>query len=199
MTSVEEKKESYSKMKSWADCSSDEESDDELHPARLAAAASKNNLDQDISYDEESEEGHISVTAEDDLDHLVPASSGGGRGAGPHGGRGNGGGRRNGNRNHREEVPYPKPIDWDSLPAELPDQPPFTAYIRNLCYKIQEPGDLADKVEGLTRWRYKKEQEVKVINARLGVDRQTGQRKGFGYVEFETPKEVGCWFLSKLF
>lgn len=187
MTTTEEKRSTYSKMKSWADhCSSDEESDDELHPARLA---SNSNMDggDDLSYESE---GHISVTAQDDLDYLGPTS--GGPGGNERGGQGGDGGRRGGgrNNNHNEEIPFPQPIDFDNKPPEVPKQPPYTAYIRNLCYKIQEPGDLADKVEGLTRWRYKKQHEVRVTNARLGIDRNTGKRKGFGYVEFDTPEEV---------
>ncbi len=192
MTSIEEKRESYSKLKSWADhCSSDEESDDELHPARLAST--KSNLEGDLSYDDGSQ-ASISVTADDNLDDLVPGGGGqGGHHGHHHGGRGSSG--RNNQNN--EEIPKPPPIDFNNVPSELPKQPPYTAYIRNLCFKIQEPGDLANKVEGLTRFRYKKsgQHEVRVTNARLGIDRNTGKRKGFGYVEFDTPEEVSWLFI----
>lgn len=32
---------------------------------------------------------------------------------------------------------------------------------------------------------------VKIVGTRLITDRNTGQTKGFGYVEFGTPEEVG--------
>ncbi len=171
-------------MKSWADhCSSDEESDDGHHPARLAGPGES--MDADLSYDESIE--HISVTGEDDevLDNLGKVGKGG---------LDNGGG---GNRHHhqnkreqQEEIPYPAEIDFDNPPPNLPTQAPYTAHIRNLCYKIENATDLADKIEGLTRWRYQKKKSVTVTNARVGMDRATGKRKGFGYVEFDTPEEV---------
>ncbi len=33
---------------------------------------------------------------------------------------------------------------------------------------------------------------LKIVSTRLITDRSTGQSKGFGYVEFGTPEEVGC-------
>ena len=173
-------------MKSWADhCSSDEESDDGLHPARLAESNS-NSMDPDLSYDESIE--HISVTGEDGepLDQMgEPGGAGGAKG-------GRGGGRRysNNDNNQPEEIPYPAEIDFDNVPPNMPTQAPYTAHIKNLSYKIENPSDLADKIEGLTRWRYQKKRSVTVTNARLGTDRHTGQRKGFGYVEFDTRDEV---------
>lgn len=190
-------------MKSWADhCSSDDESDDGLHPARLAVTSGDaednngigNSNDGDLSFDESIE--HISVTGDDDLDDLVGNNGDAGRG-GNYGGRGGaerGGNRRNGNN---EKVPYPEPIDLDNLPPDLPKQAPFTAYIRNLSYKIEKPADLADKIEGLTRWRYHKKLQVEVVSARLGIDQRTGKPMGFGYVEFGTPQEVRFYTKEK--
>ncbi len=202
-------------MKSWADhCSSDDESDDGLHPARLAVnsgdAEDNNGIgysnDVDLSFDESIE--HISVTGEDDLDNLVGNNSDGGRGGnyagkggtergGNYAGKGGterGGNRRNGNN---EKVPYPEPIDFDNLPPDLPKQAPFTACIRNLSYKIDTPADLADKIEGLTRWRYHKKLQVEVVNARLGTDQRTGKPMGYGYVEFGTSQEVRFYAKEK--
>lgn len=177
----------YAKMKSWADhCSSDEESDAGMHhPARLAPGDS---MDPDLSYDESIE--HISVTGEDDvsLDNLV--GNGNGR---DHGGRDGNRHHQNNNNNNRqqsEEIPYPEEIDFENKPPNFPTQAPYTAHIRNLCYKIEDAADLADKIEGLTRWRYQKKQSVTVTNARVGIDRATGKRKGFGYIEFDTPEEL---------
>lgn len=174
-----------SKMKSWGElCSSDDESDDGLHPARLAPKAS----DDDISFDDSLD--HISYTGDEDLDEMG-AGAGKGNGYRHEQGRRDGGrgGRGRGRNNQQEENPSPQPIDFDNVPADVPSKAPFTAYIRNLCYKIDTANDLADKIEGLTRWRYRHEKEVKVINARLGLDR-SGNRKGFGYVEFGTVEEV---------
>lgn len=176
-------------MKSWADhCSSDEESDDGLHPARLTAQ-----LDGDLSYDDDDDVNingnsnesieHISITGDNNIDEFGAAGIGGGRGGNSNSNRGRGGGQR-------EDIPLPQPIDLDHMPPEIPTQGPFTAYISNLCYKIETPDALAEKIEGLTRWRYKREREVKVVNARLGMDHQTKKRKGFGYVEFGTPEDV---------
>mmetsp|Transcript_581 Transcript_581/g.912 ORF Transcript_581/g.912 Transcript_581/m.912 type:complete len:467 (+) Transcript_581:157-1557(+) len=185
-TEEQSKRPSYAKMKSWADhCSSDEESDDGMHhPARLTEPDAS--LDADLSYDESVE--HISVTGEDgeDLDNL----GGPGGYGGANNGGGGGGSRQQNNRQQPEEIPYPADIDADNLPPNFPTQAPYTAHIRNLCYKIESPTDLADKIEGLTRWRYQKKKSVTVTNARVGVDRATGKRKGFGYVEFDTAEEL---------
>ena len=166
-------------MKSWADhCSSDEESDDGMHhPARLTGP--EESLDADLSYEESV--GHISVTGEDGeaLDQLD--APGGGRGGRFH---------HHNRQPQPEEIPFPADVDLDNLPPNFPTQAPYTAHIRNLSFKIESPTDLAEKIEGLTKWRYQKKKSVTVTNARVGVDRATGKRKGFGYVEFDTPEEV---------
>jgi RNA recognition motif-containing protein len=192
---TEESKRGYSKEKSWADhCSSDEESDDGLHPANLASAGSgmgnPNSLEEDLSYDDDSIE-HISVTGDETMDEMNRniGVGGGGRDHGDNGrgGRGRGRGRHN---NDHVEIPYPQEIDFEQVPDNFPREKPYTAHISNLCFKIETESDLADKIEGLTRWRYKKKMGVNVTNARLGLDRNTGKRKGFGYVEFDTPEEL---------
>lgn len=186
MTTEETSRPGYSKMKSWADhCSSEEEdSDDEHHPSRLNANKTES-FDADLSFDESIE--HISVNGDDgEIEGLEDI--GGGRHYQNRGGRG---GRGRGRDNHnQEEIPYPQDINFDDVPPNFPTQAPYTAHVRNLCFKIENPSDLADKIEGLTRWRYQKKQTVTVTNARVGVDRNTGQRKGFGYVEFDTPEEL---------
>lgn len=154
----------------WADhCSSDEDSDDGLHPARLAAsnhslqAGLDDIADNDLSFDEtESRE-------DDDLEIMCTDSN---------------------IELAEEPIPYPPEIDVNNVPEDFPTQPPYTAHIRNLAYKINTPDELASKIEGLVNFRYKGDKRVKVANARIGFDRKTGNPKGFGYVEFETPKEL---------
>lgn len=171
-------KPTYSKMKSWADhCSSDEESDDGLHPARLAGLSSGDN-DNGLSYDESIE--HISVNGDDDDDDDAVVGDIG------HGGN-DGGGRRNynnNNNNQQKEIPFPEWIDLDRIPEDFPPNGPYVAYVQNLSYRIDTPMALAEKLEGMTRWRYHKRQEVKVTSAKFGP------RKGTAFISFATPQEV---------
>lgn len=84
----------------------------------------------------------------------------------------------------------PKTYDW-------PEAAPFTAYIGNLAYSIDEAGKLAEEVTKLANEMLNV--EVKIVSSRLSrvnnhrnhrnrdneADNQKPHR-GFGYVEFET-------------
>lgn len=149
-------------MQSWADhCSSDDDSDDG-HPARLQTTVEDD--EDDLSYDEH---GAASGDAlDDDLEE------------------------------DEEYPPAPRPLDLASfsdprnLPEGAPTQAPYTAHIGNLAFNITEAGELAFKIEEMVKDRYQNKHVVKVTEARLGIDRETGKRKGFGYVEFETVEEL---------
>eukprot|EP00554_Chaetoceros_debilis_P010691 CAMPEP_0194109130 /NCGR_PEP_ID=MMETSP0150-20130528/8701_1 /TAXON_ID=122233 /ORGANISM="Chaetoceros debilis, Strain MM31A-1" /LENGTH=397 /DNA_ID=CAMNT_0038798019 /DNA_START=123 /DNA_END=1316 /DNA_ORIENTATION=+ len=159
----------------WADQSSDEDSDDGLHPMRLSAhnlgdldegddgIDNGTGIDNDLSYDESGSQ------RPDDTDLVSKDSN---------------------LELEEEKIPYPSEIDFDKVPEDFPRQPPFTAHIRNLAFKISTPEELTSKIEGLVSFRYKGDKRVNVKDARLGMDRKTGQRKGFGYVEFDTEKEL---------
>eukprot|EP01083_Nonionella_stella_P190926 707002_1 len=155
----------------WADQSSDEDSDDGLHPMRLSAHnlvdldegddGIDDGIDNDLSYDESGSQRPDDRMSKDSNLEL-----------------------------EEEKIPYPSEIDFDKVPEDFPRQPPYTAHIRNLAFKISTPEELTSKIEGLVNFRYKGDKRVNVKDARLGMDRKTGQRKGFGYVEFDTEKEL---------
>lgn len=152
----------------WADQSSDEDSDDGLHPMRLSAHnlvdiddEVDDGIDNDLSYDESGSQRPDDLMSKDSNLEL-----------------------------EEEKIPYPSEIDFDKVPEDFPRHPPFTAHIRNLAFKISTPEELSSKIEGVVNFRYKGDKRVTVKDARLGMDRKTGQRKGFGYVEFDTEKEV---------
>lgn len=146
----------------WADhCSSDDESDDGLHPARLATATQpvEQDLSNDLSYDP-SDTGAISVTGGDE-DLEV----------------------------EKEIIPYPPEIDMNNVPENFPTEAPYTAYVGNLTFIIKTEEEFARSVEKLIAFRYQGMKRVKVTGARFGIDREK-KRKKFGYVEFDTPEEV---------
>lgn len=146
----------------WADhCSSDDESDDGLHPARLATNNQpvEQDLSNDLSFDP-SDTGALSVTGgEDDIEI------------------------------EKETIPYPPVIDMNNVPENFPTVAPYTAYVGNLSFQIKTEEDFAQNVETLITNRYQGLKSVKVAGARFGIDREK-KRKPFGYVEFETPEEV---------
>lgn len=61
-------------------------------------------------------------------------------------------------------------------PKPLPTEPPFTAYVGGLAFTWNE-----EDVRGLFM-----ESDLAIASCRLPKDRETGQSKGFCYVEFET-------------
>lgn len=142
----------------WAD-SSDEESDDELHPARIAASQS---IDHDLSYDD----------SKDDEDSITGSINDGELEV------------------EEEKIPYPPPINMKVLPENFPREAPFTAHVKNVAFNIKSEEDLGKKIEGLVKFRYQGSKRVQVTGARFGIDRQTGKRRGFSYVEFGTAEEV---------
>jgi len=89
-----------------------------------------------------------------------------------------------------EYPPAPPPVDFGHIPPNAPGRAPFTAHIGNLSFGVKEGPELADEVEKLVRDRYLGDESVTVTEARVGVDRETGKRKGFGYVEFDSLKEL---------
>mmetsp|Transcript_7014 Transcript_7014/g.12205 ORF Transcript_7014/g.12205 Transcript_7014/m.12205 type:complete len:371 (-) Transcript_7014:364-1476(-) len=67
---------------------------------------------------------------------------------------------------------------------ELPDGPPFTAFIGNLAFSVKEPDELGQRVSDLLKERFQK--DVKVVRSRVAIDRREKKHRGFGYVEVET-------------
>lgn len=146
----------------WADhCDSDSDSDDGLHPVRF----SSNNLAGQAATEENPDAG-ISFDDEDSIDADEELEL------------------------EKEEIPFPPPIDMNNLPDNFPTEAPYSAYVGNVAFNIKSEQAFGEKIEGLVKFRYQNTKRVKVINARFGMDRATNQRKGFGYVEFETPEEV---------
>lgn len=86
--------------------------------------------------------------------------------------------------------PEPPPVDFGTVPPNAPNVAPFTAHIGNLPFDVKEGNELADEIEKLVADRYKGEESVNVTEARVGVDRDTGKRRGYGYVEFGTLDEL---------
>ena len=150
----------------WADhCDSDSDSDDGLHPVRF----SSNNLAGQASDD--NPDAGISFDDEDSIDADEELEL------------------------EEEEIPFPPPIDMNNLPDNFPSEAPYSAYVGNVAFNIKSEQAFGEKIEGLVKFRYQNTKRVKVINARFGMDRSTNQRKGFGYVEFETPEEVSVSWL----
>ena len=89
-----------------------------------------------------------------------------------------------------EKIPFPPPIDMENLPENMPTEAPYTAHIRNVAFNIKDEEDFGNKIEMLVKFRYQGSKRVKVTGARLGIDRETGKRRGYGYIEFATAEEV---------
>uniref|UniRef100_A0A6U3QS90 RRM domain-containing protein n=1 Tax=Ditylum brightwellii TaxID=49249 RepID=A0A6U3QS90_9STRA len=148
-------------MKGWAEyCSSDEESDDGLRHTHPAAS---------------SDGLHPSLHHEDDDDHEDDGSPGDVASNDDTG-------------DHLNAIPpVPSKREYD----DLPNGPPYTAYVRNLSYDIRENDQLVYEINGLLERRYEgTDVRVQVVNARVGIDRESGKRKGFGYVEFTTVEDL---------
>ena len=69
-----------------------------------------------------------------------------------------------------------------SRPAvEFPTEPPFTAYVGNLSFQLEEQ----------ELWTFFQEEvKCQVLSVRVVRDRNTGRSKGFGYVNFETANSL---------
>lgn len=74
---------------------------------------------------------------------------------------------------HSEEEEFPK------KEYVLPQEPPFTAFIGNLAPAVEEQ-DIVELVK----------QYGTVDSVRILLDRETGHKKGFGYIEMETVADV---------
>ena len=92
---------------------------------------------------------------------------------------------------HSDEV---VPSDGGGPPPaktyDFPSQPPFTAFVGNLSYQINENPLLVEAVQNLADERL--EQPVKILGGRIAYHRQNnnGNHRGFGYVEVETLDQV---------
>jgi hypothetical protein len=74
-------------------------------------------------------------------------------------------------------------------PIVFPENPPYTAFVGNLAFSVQDPKVFADAISDLVRTRFG--DEIVITAQRVAVDRQDGNRhKGFGYVEVETLEHV---------
>ena len=102
--------------------------------------------------------------------------------------------------NNKTEDTTPKPpktYDW-------PEAAPFTAYIGNLAYSVDEPGKLAEEVTKLAKEMLN--MEVTVVDSRLSrannslnrhhrdnnneAENNQKPHRGFGYVELETLEQL---------
>lgn len=93
--------------------------------------------------------------------------------------RGNNSGPRNNNYN-RDRNPRPPPV--------LPTSAPFTAFVGNLSYEIQDAKHLAYELERLCQ--EKLQRSVTAVDGRLMTDRESGMKKGYGYIEFDTVEDL---------
>ena len=80
-----------------------------------------------------------------------------------------------------EEAQPPKEYDW-------PSEPPFTAYVGNLPYSIKDSDDLSNGIQDLLHDRF--QANIRIVKARLAMDRQENRPRGFGYLEVETLEDV---------
>lgn len=73
---------------------------------------------------------------------------------------------------------------------DFPEHPPFTAFVGNLSYDIQEPSQLQQALADVIFDRLG--QRINVIGGRISYDRESKNRqhRGFGYVELETLEEL---------
>ena len=77
--------------------------------------------------------------------------------------------------------------------SNLPSEPPYTAFVGNLSFDIQDAKHLAYELEEMCEYFFNR--KVTAVDGRLMTDKETGKKKGFGYVEFETIEDVSA-FLS---
>ena len=87
-----------------------------------------------------------------------------------------------------EKVTIEEPV---ARTYDFPSRPPFTAFVGNLSYDIQEPSQLQQALADVVFDRLG--ERVNVLGGRISYDRNSNNKKhrGFGYVELETLDEVG--------
>lgn len=73
---------------------------------------------------------------------------------------------------------------------DFPDRPPFTAFVGNLSYDIQDTAQLQQGLADVVSERLG--EKVRVLGGRICYDRDntSGQHRGFGYVELESLEEL---------
>lgn len=92
---------------------------------------------------------------------------------------------------HEEEEEEIEPSGDELEPPKefvLPEHPPFTAFIGNLAFSIQDGNQLGSEIQNLVQKRF--QTEIVVTASRIAQDRETNKPKGFGYVEVETIEQV---------
>ncbi|CAJ1942194.1 unnamed protein product [Cylindrotheca closterium] len=72
---------------------------------------------------------------------------------------------------------------------DFPSQPPFTAFIGNLAYSLDDGDKLKDALADLIDNRLGPG-KINVLNGRIATDRSNGRHRGFGYVEVETVDQL---------
>jgi RNA recognition motif-containing protein len=92
-----------------------------------------------------------------------------------------------------EELPTEvgEPEQQNVRTYDFPDRPPFTAFVGNLSYDIQESSQLQQALADVVFDRLG--QRVNVLGGRISYERNSKdskQHRGFGYVELETLEEV---------
>ena len=167
-------------MKSWADhCSSDEESDDDRiapPPSGLPGTMPHQEL---LGLNDDGDD-------DDDDDDIDGGAS-----------------NSNNNNNYYNSHANPLPKDYSFV---FQSAPPYTAYIGNLNYDIRNSNEFKMEMEKLLldrdcQWSSPTTNDdgdntdtalaaVTVQSARLMTERNSGQSRGYGYVEFRTPEEV---------
>ena len=72
----------------------------------------------------------------------------------------------------------------------FPDRPPFTAFVGNLSFDIQEASQLQQALADVVLDRLG--ERVNILGGRISYDRDSNNRqhRGFGYVELETLEQV---------
>ena len=68
----------------------------------------------------------------------------------------------------------------------IPPNPPYTSYIGNISYEIRNTSELCTEVREMLNRR----NVTGFSTARLMLDRDTDRSKGYGYIEFQSGKEV---------
>jgi hypothetical protein len=138
-------------IKSWADCSSDEDTDD--------------------NYSVESEEQVEEQTIDAAFSEKVQVD-----GQGPN-----------------EGGPEQQVRTYD-----FPDRAPFTAFVGNLSYDIQESSQLQQALADVVFERLG--ERINVLGGRISYDRDSKNRqhRGFGYVELETLEEVRSFLATSI-
>ena len=79
------------------------------------------------------------------------------------------------------EPPAPRTFDF-------PSEPPFTAYVGNLAFTIEDPAELEHLIAEAAKDRLGR--EISISNGRIVTNRHDGRPRGFGYIDVETLDDV---------